>query len=72
MSNLAQYLLNRARSHPASPAVTGNGRTLSFAELGERVLRLASALRGRLGLADGDRVLICMENQPEFFELLFA
>lgn len=72
MSNLAQYLLNRARGHPASPAVTGNGRTLSFAELGERVLRLASALRGRLGLADGDRVLICMENQPEFFELLFA
>ena len=72
MSNLALYLLNRARSNPANPAITGNGQTTSFAELGDRMLRLASAMRNRLGLASGDRVLICMENQPEFFELLFA
>ncbi|MEY4213745.1 MAG: hypothetical protein RL458_1971, partial [Pseudomonadota bacterium] len=56
MSNLALYLLNRARSHPATPAVTGNGRTLSFAELAGRVLRLAGALRSKLGLDDHDRV----------------
>lgn len=72
MSNLALYLLNRARSHPSSPAVSGDGQTLSFAELGDRVLRIAGALRTRIGLADGDRVLIFMENRPEFFELLFA
>ena len=72
MSNLARYLLNRARSHPTFPAVTGGGRTFSFAELGDRVQRLAGALRNRLGLSEGDRVLICMDNQAEFFELLFG
>ena len=72
MSNLARYLLNRVRSHPDSPAVTGNGRTLRFGELGDRVLRLAGAMRSQLRLSEGERVLICMENQPEFFELLFA
>ena len=72
MANLAHYLLNRARSNPDAPAVTGDGQTYRFSQLGDRVLRLAGGLRSRLGLVGGDRVLICMENRPEFFELLFA
>jgi acyl-CoA synthetase (AMP-forming)/AMP-acid ligase II len=72
MPNLARILLNRARSQPEAPAITGEGATMSFGELADRVLRLAGALRGPLGLNTDDRVVLSMENTPAFYELLFA
>jgi acyl-CoA synthetase (AMP-forming)/AMP-acid ligase II len=72
MSNIAQSFFNRVRSHPQAAALTFGTQRLSFGELGDRARRLAGALRTRLGLSTGDRVVLCMENRGEFLELLFA
>jgi acyl-CoA synthetase (AMP-forming)/AMP-acid ligase II len=48
-----------------------NDRRISFAELDERVRRLANGLRG-LGLDRGDRVAVLTKNSVEFQELFFA
>ena len=70
--NLASVLLPVGRRAPDSPAVSGPGVTLRFGDLCARAQRIAGALRARLGLGAGDRVLICTENTPEFFELVFG
>ena len=70
--NLAEVLAGVARRLPGQPAVTADGRTISYGEFQDRVLRLAGALRGAQGLRPGDRVLLCMENCGEFLEALFA
>ena len=48
-------------------AVDGPGRTVTFAELGDRVTRLANGLRG-LGLRPGDRVLDLQSNSTTYVE----
>ena len=70
--NIAQCLLNRAGASPRAPAVSTSTSTLAFGELADRVLRIAGMLRGSLSLQTADRVVIYMENRPEFFETLFA
>jgi acyl-CoA synthetase (AMP-forming)/AMP-acid ligase II len=72
MPNIAQYLLNRARSQPEAPALSFGAHTLSYGQLADRAKRLGAALRGPIGLGTGDRVVLCMENRAEFLELLFA
>ncbi len=70
--NIAQGLLNRARVSPHAAALSSPGRALNYAELADRVLRLADAMRSTLELHTGDRVVLYMENRPEFLEALFA
>ena len=70
--NLASILLQVGRRAPDSPAVSGPGVTLRFGDLCARAQRIAGALRTRLALEAGDRVLICAENTAEFFELVFG
>lgn len=48
-----------------------NDRRITFADLDERVRRLANGLRG-LGLEKGDRVAVLTKNSIEFQELFFA
>jgi len=72
MSNLAHHLFTRVRSHPEAVAITAGARRWRYAEFADRVRRLAGALRGRVGLRTGDRLVLLMENRPEFLELLFA
>lgn len=50
------------------PAVRDRRRELTYAELGGRVRRLASALRG-LGLGRGARVVIVSDNSVEWAEI---
>lgn len=50
------------------PALRDRSREVSYQQLGERVRRLASALRG-LGLVRGDRVVIVGPNRVEWAEL---
>jgi amino acid adenylation domain-containing protein len=58
-STLAQLLLQAADSHPARPAVWSSSGELTYAELCDRALRLASALVEH-GIEPGDRVVISL------------
>src|SRR5262249_41271578 len=44
----------------------------SYGELGARVARLARALRGKLGLAPGDRVAVVASHSPDYLDVLYA
>lgn len=71
--NVAHTLLRTARRLPAAPAVIERDRMqLTYAQLGERVLRIAAALRGPLGQASGGRVALLMKNNAAYVELLYA
>src|SRR5438094_10236151 len=62
------------RIHPRSEVLTFEGshvRRASFAQVGERVERLAAALR-RLGVRAGDRVATFCWNTQEHLEAYFA
>ena len=56
-----------ARRFPDRVAVDGPTGSLTFAELGDRVVRLANALLA-LGLAPGDRVLDLQSNSVTYLE----
>jgi len=62
-----------ARTHPDKPAVVmaGSGRSLSYAELDERSLRLARHLHDA-GLRRGDVVALVSDNAPEAYEVYWA
>jgi acyl-CoA synthetase (AMP-forming)/AMP-acid ligase II len=72
MANIARYFFKRAKSHPQALALSFEGRTQTYAELAQRVTQLAGGLRLKLALQPGERVVLCMENRPEFIELLLA
>src|SRR5437870_91574 len=69
--NLAALVFDVARRLPERPAVSDGRRSWTYRELAQRAARLAGGLRAR-GLAPGERVLLCLENCGEFFELLFG
>jgi len=62
-----------AETTPDKPALVmaGSGRTLTYAELDDRSLRLARHLRGR-GLVTGDVVALLSDNTPEAYEVYWA
>ncbi|MBO2462780.1 long-chain-fatty-acid--CoA ligase [Actinomadura violacea] len=62
---------DHARERGSAPAITGDGRTISYAELDERSSRAARALQAA-GLGPGSRVAYVGKNAPEFFDLLFG
>lgn len=71
--NLAQHLYRSTRIHGEKPAVALAERVvLNYAQLGDRVARLARSLLERLGLRPGDRVALVLRNEPHYVELLYA
>src|SRR6476619_6289495 len=62
-----------AATTPDKPALVmaGSGRTLTYAELDDRSLRLARHLRDR-GLRTGDVVALLSDNAPEAYEVYWA
>ncbi|MEV5410894.1 long-chain fatty acid--CoA ligase [Thermopolyspora sp. NPDC052614] len=68
---LGSWPRRRARMTPGKVALTHAGRHITYAELDERVNRLASALRG-LGVRPGDRIAYLGVNHPSYVETLFA
>ncbi|MET7640147.1 (2,3-dihydroxybenzoyl)adenylate synthase [Streptomyces sp. NPDC005438] len=68
-----QVLRERARAHPDRPAVVDPTRGVrwTYAELDGRADRLAAGLWAR-GVRPGDRLVVQLPNQAEFFEVLFA
>lgn len=63
--NLAGPLLRNAAAFPESAAMHYYGRTISYGELARQVEALAGWLAAR-GLRPGDRVILDMQNSPQF------
>src|ERR1044071_4111744 len=69
--NLAALLFDVARRFPEQPAVSDERQSWNYRELARRIAGVAGGLRAR-GFQPGERVLLCLENCGEFFELLFG
>jgi long-chain acyl-CoA synthetase len=71
--NIALWLHRAGLAHPELPAV-GLGTRIhrTYGALAERAARLAGALRGRCGLAPGDRVVVAARNSPDYLDALFG
>jgi len=61
-----------ARRAPERLAASDDSRSVSWAELHERVERLATVLRSGFGLQPGERVSVVAENRVECLELSYA
>ena len=71
--NIATLFLRAGRTHGERPALAlGPEVLLSYGELVRQGAVIAGQLRGRLGLAPGDRVALVMRNVPEYVSLLLA
>ena len=69
--NWSNQLTRHALMQPEKTALRFLGHTTTWAELDERVTKLAGALQRR-GVGPGDRVLILMLNRTEFIESFLA
>jgi fatty-acyl-CoA synthase len=70
-NGIGSWPARRARGAPNAAAIIHDGRIYSFADVLDRSLRLAHALRG-LGVVRGDRVAYLGPNHPSCVEALFA
>ncbi|MCB2071797.1 MAG: AMP-binding protein, partial [Ottowia sp.] len=70
-TSLALNLEVSAQRYPDKPAIVYFGRVLSYAQLRQQVDRLASFLQS-LGVGQGDRVLLDMQNTPQLVVAHFA
>ncbi|ABQ67383.1 AMP-dependent synthetase and ligase [Rhizorhabdus wittichii RW1] len=70
----ADWVANYARTQPDAVALHNldTGETRSWAELESRVGQIAHALRERLGLVPGDRIVNISDGDLRHFELQFA
>lgn len=71
--NLAHLLDNASRSFPDRPAVSvGDRMVYDYSAYGDLAARLAWSMTERLGLEPGNRVVLAMNNNPEYLAVLFA
>lgn len=68
---LGSVLREQARLHGSKTAVVCGDRRVSYAELDHRADRLATGLL-RLGVCEGDRVVVQLPNIAEFHDVCFA
>lgn len=68
---LDALLARAAATAPDREAVVFGGLRLTYAQVQDRVRRLAGGLRQR-GVSPGDRVALWAPNRPEFMELFFG
>jgi acyl-CoA synthetase (AMP-forming)/AMP-acid ligase II len=69
--NISELLARNARKFPNKEAIIEGETALSYAELDQRVNRLASNL-DELGIQTGDKVILYMPNTQEFAISYFA
>ncbi|MGO4761696.1 long-chain-fatty-acid--CoA ligase [Cupriavidus sp. 2KB_3] len=68
---MTQSLHRSLQQRPDKTAVRFQGRNLTYAELGDRVARLAGALK-KLGVTEGERVAMFSLNSARFLEYYMA
>ncbi|HYD65153.1 long-chain fatty acid--CoA ligase [Azospirillum sp.] len=71
-TNLPFNLMVTAQRYPARTAIVHCGRELTYAGFHDQVERLAGWLQRRLGVAKGERVLLYMQNSPQFMIAYYA
>ena len=73
MDPAGQHLLAHAASDPGRAAVVMNatGAIRTYAQVADASGRLARALHDR-GLRRGDHVAVLLDNQPEFYDVIWA
>ena len=69
---LVDYLEVAARRYPDKPAIVYGGATTDYRSLRARVDALAAYLQQRLGMRQGDRVLLMGQNCPQFITAFYA
>src|SRR5262252_516387 len=71
--NIAPWPHRAGLAQPGRPAV-GHGARVhrTYGDFAGRAARLAGALRGRCGLAPGERVVIAAKNSPDYLDVLFG
>jgi fatty-acyl-CoA synthase len=70
--DLSDFIVRHAAFTPAKPALRFEGRTLTYADLAERIEAAARALKSELGIGRGDRVAVLAANHPDYLVLLYA
>jgi acyl-CoA synthetase (AMP-forming)/AMP-acid ligase II len=71
--NIAERILRHAHQGDRDALIDfEGGRRRSWADLADRVTRLADGLESHLGLAMGDKVAVLSRNALEYMELLLA
>lgn len=69
--NLAHNLERSAYFFPDRPAVSQDGRTMTYAELNEAASKTAASLT-RLGVRPGDLIALCAPNSTEWMVFYFG
>ena len=69
--NICDLLAANASAMPDHPAIIDGEREQTFAELNDRVLRIANHLRA-MGIESGDRVAIALKDHAEHVAIIFA
>ncbi|WP_159502141.1 AMP-binding protein [Microbacterium sp. 18062] len=68
---LPEPLFASVARHPEKTAIIAGDARIGYAELGDRVLRVAAGLQ-RLGIRRGDRVVVHLPNIPDFIVFVYA
>lgn len=71
MMNISRVIRYHAERTPEKTALVFEGARISYAELDDRVLRLAAFLHAR-GIGENDVVAVMMKNAPAFIEICAA
>jgi fatty-acyl-CoA synthase len=71
-TSLVANLEVNARRFPEEPVTLFYGAALTYAQALEQAERLAGFLQGRCGVARGDRVLLHMQNAPQWVVAFYA
>ena len=70
--NIFAHLARCAETVPDKPAIVYYGRETSYRELHDAALALAGYMQQRLDVRPGDRVLLLMQNCPQFVIAYYA
>src|SRR6202047_1314889 len=65
-TNVFYNLEVSARRYPAKPGLVYYDTPIGFAEIHDEAQRIAGYLERRCGVRQGDRVLLYMQNSPQF------